>query len=513
MSSLTKYSIIFTCIGIVTHLLNHYQKTNRIESSFDLRSYSKNSSNNFPFSVNCENSKTGYLEFHGSVIAEKSFSEFNELEADPRRLALYQLKYVDGLLDHQSHERIRFVPYFEKQVEVLTVKKIKYPIDIHLDEIPHDSTLYPRNIMGSTITKGSEALEVTYKARVKVTACSNSKKVLKEKVEIILPLDPYLAYWYIPKDKRVEMTYHPKVKMITTPCSSKVMAQLRLPSMYWNTWKPSAKDCTLEHGKHIAQFKAEFIPIDIQKKTVQFNHLKMKNKIKISLVNGLLSPEDTEINLSRARSLLPLINEPEKIAKEKFKGQDVAVMATFSLHQTMKRLSVDTKWTYKDFKDHIVFNVSGKLLHSHKKFELEIYLGPSVNYQTGRLHWDFLASALRKSDFIFYSGHAGLGSTFSLNELNNAVGFVNFKDSPENQFIGVLSCSSASYFGDDFIRERMKLSKTTDFLLTGFDDHAYEIVPAVIQYIDLELSGNDYSLKSILESHLPKNHDIHLTRN
>ena len=102
---------------------------------------------------------------------------------------------------------------------------------------------------------------------------------------------------------------------------------------------------------------------------------------------------------------------------------------------------------------------------------------------------------------------------FSLENLKKNSDFKGFQNTPQNQFIAVLSCSSISYFGEDFIRERKRLGKTTDFLRTGFDDHSYQVTPSIIQYVDLELAGKQYSLKSILESHLAPGYDVHLTRN
>ena len=106
-----------------------------------------------------------------------------------------------------------------------------------------------------------------------------------------------------------------------------------------------------------------------------------------------------------------------------------------------------------------------------------------------------------------------MGWTFSLENVKKYSKFKSFEHSPKNQLIAVLSCSSLSYFGADFVEARKNLGKTTDLLLTGFDDHSYQVTPSVIQYIDLHLSRKQYSLESILNSHLKEGYDVHLTRN
>ena len=207
-----------------------------------------------------------------------------------------QLKYIDGLVDYTNHSKARFVPHREKNFEILEVKNIGYPIDIFLDRVQVDSSRYPDEALARWYKKGGNATQVSYLAKVKVTRC----KSVENKCDLVLPLDPYFAYWYVPKDKRVEMVYG-NVKSVTTPCAYKSMAHLRNPSSYWNTWKPGAKDCKglLKKNLHVGIFKARFIPENIERKKIEFPHL--KNEIKISLISGLLHPISTDENLKMAR--------------------------------------------------------------------------------------------------------------------------------------------------------------------------------------------------------------------
>ncbi|MCY4645213.1 MAG: hypothetical protein OXB88_11405 [Bacteriovoracales bacterium] len=501
-----RLSFIFFALGLISLTVNHFKR--KEINPFDLGRYQMAESSYFPLSVHCDEAKTGFLEFHGRAITHGDF-----LPKSPREVVRDQLKYIDGFVDHSDHSKTRFVPHLKKDFEILKVQKISYPVEVYLNKVGVNPSFYPEKTLERWYRKGARATEVTYKAKVKVTRCREAQ----DHHDLILPLDPYLAYWYVPKDKWVETTYEsPSTKITATPCAHEMIALVKEPSQYWNVWKPQAKKCLglLKENLHTGLFKGTFIPEEKKSKRIEFSHLAHeKDEIHISFISGLLESEKTQKNLKKIRTVLDDLNAIDKIDKEKQKDQDTATLATLTFMHLMKKLARHTHWTAKDLKDHFIIESKGKLLHSKKPITIQIYLGPTVGYPEGRLHWPFLSNALKKSDFIFYTGHAALGWSFTLENLKENSDFKTFENTPDHQFIAVLSCSSISYFGEDFIKERKLAGKTTDFLRTGFDDNSYLIVPAMIQYIDLELAGKHYSLESILKSHLLPNYDIHLTRN
>ena len=97
-------------------------------------------------------------------------------------------------------------------------------MDIFLDRVEVDSSHYPYKTLEKWYKKGSDAVEVNYQAKVKVTRCKGAEN----EHDLVLPLDPYFAYWYVPKEKRVEMAYG-NVKSPTTPCAYKLMAHFETP--------------------------------------------------------------------------------------------------------------------------------------------------------------------------------------------------------------------------------------------------------------------------------------------
>ena len=403
---------------------------------FDLKFYKKNTVSSFPLSVNCNKASTGYLNFEGRAIAHGDFTDIQNLKENPTILVKRQLKYLDGLVDHIDHSRIRFVPHWKKTFKVLKIKETQYPVNVFLDKVDVNPSYYPQGSLGRWYEKGRKAIEVSYRAQVKVTRCVNSSKSVPTEYNLTLPLDPYLAYWYVPKAQRVEMVYHPKVKMMTTPCASKTMAQLKHPNMYWNVWKPNANGCKnhLKENIHIQNFSANFVPHNLKPQKIEFSHLQNKDQIKISIISGLLHPIETSENLKNTRALLDHINSIDKIDKEKLKDQDTATIATLTFMHLMKELAKNIRWSVDNFKDHLIFKTQGLLARSNKPVSIQIYLGPTTDYQKGKRHWGFLANALKDSDFIFYSGHAAMGYTFSLENLKK---YSTFKNLPPHQNLWV----------------------------------------------------------------------------
>ena len=326
-----KISFIFIVFGIVGFGLNQRNTPSSAKRlhPFDLSHYGQGKSS-FPLSINCPQSDIGYLRFKGKVISHSDFFRYQSFLKEPRKLVKSQLKYIDGFLDHIDHSHIRFVPHWEKKFKVLKIKRIRYPIDIFLDKIEVNPSYYPPKSLDRLYAKGRDAIEVHYQANIKVTRCVNAQESVMTEYKLTLPLDPYLAYWYVPKKHWVEMTYHPKVKMLTTPCASKTMAQLRHPNMYWNVWKPMAKNCSdfLKENRHVKTLNATFKKQNLTRQKINFSHLKDKPKIEIAVISGLLYSIPTDENLHKVRNLLKDINSIDKIGKERLKGQDVGTIAS-----------------------------------------------------------------------------------------------------------------------------------------------------------------------------------------
>lgn len=515
-----KLTLLFSIIGFTALGYKYATKPNitTLSSSFDESRYTSSKEiEYFPLSANCDNPQTGFLDFESEVYAHEEFVKFYNLDVMPKKLVEKQLKFIDGYLDHLEDKSYKFVPHKEKTFSILNIEKVSYPSDFIVDKIEVDNSLYPNFILGKHLKKNQEALRVSYKARVKVTKCAKSES--NEKLTIILPKDPYLAFWYVPKNSRVLIIQDEAHKTITNPCSNKLMAELKYPNMYWNVWKPLAKesrfDCKelLNKDNHLEIVKSNFLPIKAKKKIVSYEYLRDTEVLKVSLISGFVS-DDSPLELTNeAKKLVPFVNKLKDVKPVDFIKQDIGVRSTYTMIGLMNKISSDSKWSARTFEDYTIIKGSGKLLNSSKKYSMEIFIGATVDYQNGTKHWNFLADALNNSDFIFYSGHAGMGTAFTVPNIYKNTQLKNLKKSPQNQFIAVFSCSSISYFGDDFVKERNLYSKQTDFLLTGFDKHAYQLTPAVLQFIDLKLSGKDISFKNILESHLDKDSDIHLTRN
>lgn len=236
----------------------------------------------------------------------------------------------------------------------------------------------------------------------------------------------------------------------------------------------------------------------VNKEKINFSFLQQHDELKIVLINGLLYRDMPSENLKGIRSHLNNINQIEKMDKNSIKQLDLAVTTTFTLMHLMRKLATNIDWKVKEFTDYFVFETTGQLKHSRKKFNFKIYLGPTISLHGNNLHWNFLKKAMGTADFVFYNGHAEKGKTFSLQQIKKNSNFTNFSNSPQHQLYAILSCSSLKYFGSDIAKARSKLGKVTDLMLTGFDNQAYEVVAQLIQYLDLDLDKKNYSLSSII---------------
>jgi hypothetical protein len=478
------------------------------QHQYDLKNYRENTKDSFSLLLNCKNGVDGYLKFSGSAIAHPDFIELKTLKKTPKLLVREQLKYIYGFLNNRPYQFKTFLPHQELEIQILSMTEAKYPSNV-------------LTVKGGTrYSKGVIALEVFYKAKIKVTKCKETHQSDEYSLtQLILPRDPYLAFWYLLDDRNIQALNTQDKLMRRKPlCASKYISELKTTSDYWNYWNPSAKgkgfDCaiTLKEQNNLELLEVKFSSSKENNGVISFKALQAKQELKFSLISGLLYPKKTSESLAKALPLMKNINTIELIDPNLIKELDLSFTATFTIMHLMKKLANNIFWEVKKKKDHFIFTTKGTLKHSKKKFVFDIYLGPTVSYQEGELHWSFLAKALSQSDFIFYSGHAELGQSFSLANLKKYSQFKTSKISPHYQLIAILSCSSLNYYGDDFITERKRYQKTTDMLLTSFDDHAYEVTPLIIQYLDLDLAGEKYSLSSMFKNRLGDQFRIHLSR-
>lgn len=519
---LTALALLITAIA--SNYFTQQQTSESPKDPFDFSSIKQQERSTLPLSVHCENPQIGKLLFQSEVVTHDFLANSHDLNNHPDRIANEQLKYLNGYFNFADHSSLRVVPFSNKALKILKVEKLKYPLNVTVDKIEANTVQYSDSALERNYAKGDKAIKVTYEAEVSVKVCSPDK-VKTETVSIILPIDPYLAFWFVPKDMRAELSYHPKVKMVTNPCSANQMADLKYPSMYWYAWKPEALsdlyNCKkyLSENNYIQNISAKFAPDDfalnkIAQENLNFSHLKNKETIKIALINGFIFKKNMSELLLKAKEILPYLNKLKDTPREILRGQDPSTIAAYTIVNSVNEMSESVKWETREagVGSHLIFKAAGILKESKKKFEMNIYLGPSTEYQEGEKHWNFLAEAFSQADFIFYNGHAGMGTTFSLSELKKQTPFSGFEQSPEHQFVGVLSCYSAAYYGPDIVLERTKLGKQTDILLTGFEGYSYLLAPAIIKYVDLELSGAELSLQEIMGRFLHKSFDVHLTR-
>lgn len=443
-------------------------------SSADLTSEAKEV---VPLSLNCENAQRGTLKFDGTAIAAKNASP-----AAPEAIVRSQLKYLYGLFHFSEIQGVRVTTFASPKISIQNVRDAKYPATIVLDD-------------GKKIEKGSRATEVMYSAEVPVALCSQNEAA--RKFALTLPRDPNVAFWYVPKSEHRELQYG-AIKHTTNPCAFNQMADLKSPDMYWYVWQPNAEGegfkCKdfLDPNTEVIQASADFIPAPTSEVAYSFDALG-EGPIKISMIFGLLGKKPRKETIQNFASMVNVASSTSFLSS---KGIDGGALIALHVLSLMPELANIDEWQKTAEETFAVLKTSGELRSSGRKVEIEVFVGPTVDYHEGTRHWNFLANAVKNSHFIFYNGHAGMGSTFTLEKLKAQTQFsASAGELPQYQMFAVLSCFATDYYGRDFVEFRSAPNQTTDLFLAGFEGHSFMAIPAILQYVDLKLAKQNPSLK------------------
>ena len=442
-------------------------------------------SNSLPsddFGINCKQTKFLELNLDSFVISQKQDLSKSEIH----NLILLQLKFLHG--------------YFDNYSKLTKLKIIKMNNDRVLNT----------KVERKQTTKTKGVTQINYSANVDILVCERYKELTE--LEVILPVDPISAYLSVSKDLW-ELKKYGSLEMKFNPCSSNLIADYKLYEFYWATWNPFYQNpktkfiCSkfLKDNKFVVSKMVKLTP-QRRDHTTLLDKIKMNKDFEISIVFGILQKEVTGKMIDSLELKLKefLLNPKDYNVKNEDRRYISYVSLVYTIQEIHKFLELDEITMERQS---LKFRLNMKGIFGNKKYKFNIYLGPTTTYQSTEGHLSFLEEVVENSDLIFYTGHSELGESFKLSRLSN------FRDkihkSKKNQFYGVLSCSSARYFGVDFIEERQKTSKNTEFLLTGFDDHSFYLIPPIVKYLGTE--GDQ--LRVLLKNYLRDIYDVYLIKN
>lgn len=463
-----------------------------------------------PLSAQCVRPMHGDFKFHSRVLTPFKIAQEHDAVSHPERLANEQVKFLRGFFHFSEIDGLRVNTLASSDIQVVSARKVPYRHRLRLDppEVPSRKLT---TVSVPEISVGEPGFAVEYNARVSGIVCERTTTP-KFPLELTLPLDPYLAYWYVPKAGRRLVSWN-RIQNVTNPCSYEQMADLKQPNMYWYVWNPKKKgkdfDCSalLDRDKLVpisALFEPERAPAADYSIASQLGN----GPIHIALIFGFLLPRQSESALRELE-----LNASHFGRSPNWPNGDPGIQIANMMLDLLGNLTDLGEWKVSRTGGSYIFSTKGHLKESKREVEIDAFLGPTVEYQKGTKHWEFLADALEKDDFIFYQGHAGMGTTFGMEELSRQMGHsFEPKTLPHYQFVGILSCFSTDYYGDDIKKLRSKQGLTTDLMLAGYEGFAFMMIPAVLQYVDLSLAGRQVSIKKSMERFLGIDEPIHLSR-
>ena len=492
-----------------------------------------------PVRSNCQYSTDGELTFDGQVIIHQKISQHLQSEKDWTKAVKSQINYGNGFFNSQkaSVNEAKMFMVGEPNVEIKKIEQVSYNKKLHIDRVENDDySKYPSALSnGLDILPKDKAFKISYSAIVPVIRCGAFENK-SNMVRVLLPFDPYLEYWSVPKQNRLKRAYQGN-SSITTPCADSEVADLKSPHMLWYVWNPEEVGKSLDNiffdCKKILKpeidyqvLSASFKEKKSQVNPVEFSQLLSKKEWNVSIILGYLKKNDSK-SLSELHEVLHSDQSLLKLSKRYLSGNvkninynlEPSMMSLFQIIKTLNDLAdiPEEKFIFKSNNGFYTLTFSGVFKKSQQPFKMNLYFGPTdVDQQLG-LHLGFLAESFKNSDMIFYIGHSGMGKNFNLHNMKKSL---NFSDTQMTeifskvsyQLISVSSCYSTNYYSTEYFDLRKHAGQTSDLVLTGSRNYLYWMPLQILSYLDSTKAGKKISLEKSLSYMLAPNEMVTLDR-
>jgi hypothetical protein len=452
-----------------------------------------------PVSASTNLSCNGYpksysISFNSEIILVKFATEDKTLEELISSSIIFQNQYVYPEMPMLLENKGMFLwgGFEKKDIDFTVTKKeeIKLPYSIEVDsKIPAH---YPKPVLEylnkilsrNKIEKDESALKVSYKAKIKIDLCQKKDEVLQQ-LSWPLPKEPYLAYFLIPKSKRLELKNKINERAITNPCASRnqIGSQGFIdPWSYWFFWSPrengiDSNDKPFNCSNLITEKvhwedpkpKMELLATSFATLKAKKTPLKMSFLYSAFQYRNFKSYAESDKNTITAivKNLIISADKQDSIGQiqTSLKNYDPALTAAMMLLWNLKRNSVFKKYAINMNDSKVEIIVRGILKLSLKPYEIKFFISPNQPDHSG--HGDFkfaMSNALLKDDVVVYTGHAGFGSYLisSLQDVREKM--VASKDIPQYQFVALFSCASNLYYPEEYFSPPPEATFRRDFV-------------------------------------------------
>lgn len=465
-----------------------------------------------PVASNCPNPQTKTLKYKSRALIHHEFVDFYHLSNNAAAAVEKHLKYLNGFFNSQPRAEAAWHNIGAPRFKIFKTSNSNYGIDGDYDPVA-DYVTYPSSFQKTRkLRKADKAMTVEYEAEQDVVVCSTKSK-LPETVDLILPRDPYLAFWAVTRGEREDLLYY-GIQAVTNPCADHQIVDLTQPSMYWYVWNPTAKgtnrlgkpyDCKAKiNDAWTESATAQVLERAVEAKPIDFSKLFSVPKLQASMVFGFVGRDDPSEILKRAKPIFMNRDLREVARDSKTREQvnkvDVSAWALVQFIDGFSEIAdLDTVQT-SDRGSYLQFDIRGRLKESKKPIDFNIYYGATDDRPGFPAHWQFLKEALETSQMIFYVGHSGMGTDINLETLQKHLNIsaddlrASMAGQPY-QLLSIISCYSMVYYNDQFLNYRPQDQQhTSDLLVMGNGTYKFGLPLAVLRYLDLHQQGEKVSL-------------------
>ena len=445
-----------------------------------------------PFAVNCSNLKVGMLRFSGRVLVHDHWIRKFDLSHHPELAVEQQLKFLAGDIHFGSLSQLKTKLILLNEHRVL-IKKI------NTQSYGKNLLITPdANQVGLEIKSPDAALSIEYEAEQSIAICGNEL----EKLSIDLPVDPYTAFWLVPKPEWRPFIFL-KQREVVNPCANSEIVSAPHASGYPFLWLPRAEgidangaafqcDQWLHQGIEYQTANGSFSPELANSKKLRLTEVEKLPELNMALFFGLVSGGDEEKSLDAAKTFflnhkgdLFTIIESERHATSQIKEkQDASVFAAlYFLHQLCTLATLD-HFEVESSQKVLTIHAQATLKTTKKKLHINIHIA-STNYS---YDWQKrpLLQEMQDSQFIFYIGHSAIGENLDWSRVS-----AGFPKKQNYQMIGVISCYSTAFYPSYYEKYRAIEKLKTDLLLVDLVSYRYLLPLGILSYLDhVEVPGH-----------------------